>query len=120
MSVSVNVQPYGEDRLLVTSNSYSDGATPFVTLVVTVPGQGNVAVFLRNVDDARSLLDAAVEAYRKCEEQELERRIDAELTKKLPVYGENTVAEDLSVFGGNTVSEESYNEWLNGGGDRGY
>lgn len=104
MTLSVNVQPNKDAKLMVTSHSYEGSANPFVTLDITVPGEGSVSVFLRNVDDARRLVDAAVEAYRNVEALELERRI-----------GE--VIGDLPVFGGNAVTEESYNEWLNGGGD---
>ena len=77
---------------MASSHSYEGGVSnePFVTLDITVPGEGHVAIFLRNVGDARRLVDAAVEAYRNVEAQELERRID-EVVGELPVFGGNTV-----------------------------
>lgn len=104
MTLSVNVQPNKDAKLLVTSHSYEGGANPFVTLDITVPGEGHVAIFLRNVDDARRLVDAAVEAYRNVEALEFDRKI-GEITGSFPV------------FGGNAVTEESYNEWLKGDGE---
>lgn len=107
MSISINLQPNKDSKLIATSNSYegTHGANePFVTFDVTVPGEGRVAIFLRNLEDARSLVDAAIDAFGNVQAQELERRIDA-------------VTSGLPVFGGNTVTEESYNEWLKGGGD---
>jgi hypothetical protein len=57
---------------------------------------------LKDIDSARRLVDAAVEAYRNVEAIELENRIEA-------------VVGEIPVFGGDTVTESEYNNWLSKG-----
>lgn len=100
MSIQINFHMNKDDKLVARSQSFDKekSSEPFATFEVNSGGQ-SVTVFLRTVDDAAKLVDAAVEAYRNVEAIELEKRIDS-------------VMSDMPVFGGNTVTDESYNDWL--------
>lgn len=64
MTISINVQPNRDNKLVASSHSYPSVTDAFVTFDITVSGEGHVAVFLRNEEDARNLMDAAIDAYR--------------------------------------------------------
>ncbi len=75
MSMSINFHINQDAIFLASSQDFSAGSSdPFCTFELA-SGGNVVSVFLRTVDDARKLVDAAVAAYRNVEAIELEKRL---------------------------------------------
>lgn len=107
MSVKVNFHIFRDDKLSAVSQSFEGSGShdSFVTFELN-SGANSVTVYLRNVEDAKRLLDAAVEAYRNVEALELERRIDS-VVKVLPVFGGDNLYDGI----GETEESKEMNSW---------
>lgn len=109
MSININVQP-GDGDVWVNARKF-DGATGFVTLEIGDLGKGSVSLFIRTVEDARKVLDAALEAFRLTSELETEK-IVASAKREALTAAATAIEESRPVW--DEASADEYDGYLEG------